>query len=153
MFDTLPFPNMTAKDAEERSKQTIDYLLQLREELVFILDSIVSGEYGKLTAQPKQTTVAGSVSVSSSEKSLTVAEVINSASFKSAITSIKESIPKKYLVSAEQTEVSNEPGGINLYAIEDAGGEIHVFQVKNGNTPEVTFTVNYETGNLEYTTS
>ena len=153
MFDTLPFPNMTAKDAEERSKQTIDYLLQLREELVFILDSIVSGEYGKLSTQPKQTAVVESVLVSSSDDSLTVSEVINSATFKAAIESVKDTIPDEYLVSANQSYVSGEPGGINLYSIKDSSGRVQTFQVKNGKTPKVTFTVNYETGNLEYTTS
>lgn len=153
MFDTLPFPNMTAKDAEERSKQTIDYLLQLREELVFILDSIVSGEYGKLTAQPTQVNVTEKTIVNSSEDTLTVSEVINSATFKAAMNGIKEMVPDEYLVSATQTYVSGDPGGINLYLIKDSSGRVQTFQIKNGKSPKVTLAVNYETGNLEYTTS
>ena len=90
MFDTLPFPNMTAKDAEERSKQTIDYLLQLREELVFILDSIVSGEYGRLAIQRTEVKIAESVVQSASQDGLTIAEVINSAAFKGALNGVKE---------------------------------------------------------------
>lgn len=153
MFDTLPFPNMTAKDAEERSKQTIDYLLQLREELVFILESIVSGEYGRFATQGQSVQVVEAAVVNASDKILTVAEVINSAAFKSALNGIKEQIPIRYLVSAEQTAVSGEPGGITIYKIEDSSGKIQELQVKNGETPKVTFEVNFETGNLEYTIS
>ena len=153
MFDTLPFPNMTAKDAEERSKQTIDYLLQLREELVFILESIVSGEYGRLATQNHTVKTVETVVKNASESSLTVAEVINSAAFKGAINGVTEKIPTKYLVSAEQTVVSGEPGGINIYAIKDSSGKAQELQVKNGETPKVTFEVNFETGNLDYTIS
>jgi hypothetical protein len=117
---------MTAKDAEERSKQTIDYLLQLREELVFILDSIVTGEYGKLTTQVTQTTeVIERVTGSSSENSLTVAEVINSAAFKGAINGVKESIPN---------EVAKQlPGEVEK------------------KMKDITFNVNFDNGYLEYT--
>ena len=118
MFDTLPFPNMTAKDAEERSKQTIDYLLQLREELVFILDSIVSGDYGKVTTQPEVANAMEEIS-KASDVGLTVAEVVNSAAFKGALNGVKESIP---------AEVGKVLGNLE-------------------------FTVNFDTGYLEYTTS
>lgn len=130
MFDTLPFPNMTAKDAEERSKQTIDYLLQLREELVFILDSIVSGEYGKLTTQVTQTAeVVERVMSNSSKDDLTIAEVINSAAFKAALNGVKEetldSIPKE-VEERLPDEVAKQ-------------------------MPDITFNVNYDNGYLEYT--
>lgn len=118
MFDTLPFPNMTAKDAEERSKQTIDYLLQLREELVFILDSIVSGDFSKVTTQP-EALKAMETEEKVSSNDLTVAEVINSAAFKASLNGVMETIP---------TEIKKE-------------------------VAKVKFTVNFETGNLEYTTS
>ena len=126
MFDTLPFPNTTAKDAEERSKQTIDYLLQLREELVFILDSIATGEYGKLTTQVTQTTeVIERVPSSSSENSLTVAEVINSAAFRGAINGVKDSIPKE-VAKQLPDEVEKQMS-------------------------DITFNVNFDNGYLEYT--
>lgn len=105
MFETIPFPNMTAKDAEERSKQTIDYLIQLREELVFILDSIVTGEYGKVTTQTEKAEIMESLS-NVADSGLTVAEVINSAAFKAAL---------------------------------------------NGMIEKLEFKVNFDTGNLEYT--
>lgn len=118
MFDTLPFPNMTAKDAEERSKQTIDYLLQLREELVFILDSIVSGDFSKVTTQTEAVKALEEISNASGNE-LTVAEVINSAAFKASLNGVKETIP---------TEI-------------------------NKGLAKIKFTVNFDTGNLEYTTS
>ena len=171
-FDTLPFPNITAKDAEERSKQTVDYLIQFKEELEFILNAIARGEYGSITTKPTQ--VVETHVVSTSRNELTVAEVINSAAFKGAIDSVQENIndvgkdvdearkeiaivenaiPKEYLVRAEQTYVSSEPGGINLYSVTDAGGQVKALEVKNGKTPKVTLSVNFENGNLEYTTS
>lgn len=177
MFDTLPFPNTTAKDADERSRQTIDYLLQLREELVFILESIVAGEYGRLSTQNVQPSVVEAV-ITRSESSLTVAEVVNSAVFKNIINNVKkeskdrddnltqadstlqknidtvdEKIPTQYVKSVEQTQISNEPNGINIYSVEDASGTIHELRVKNGKTPTITFSVNFATGNLEYTST
>lgn len=127
MFDTLPFPNMTAKDAEERSKQTIDYLLQLREELVFILDSIVSGEYGKLTTQVTQATEVIDKVMNTSKDVLTIAEVINSAAFKAAINGVLDSVSEE-VEKRLPDEVAKQ-------------------------MPDITFNVNFETGNLEYTTS
>ena len=216
MFDTLPFPNTTAKDADERSRQTIDYLLQLREELVFILESIVAGEYGRLSTQNVQPSVVEAV-ITRSESSLTVAEVVNSAVFKNIINNVKKEskdrddnlteadnaitqsvnaitqsvnalsqainnvdkalgnlatelrqadstlqknintvegkIPTQYVKSAEQTQISNEPNGINIYSVTDASGTIHELKVRNGKTPTITMSVNFTTGNLEYTST
>jgi len=159
MFDTLPFPNITAKDAEERSKQTVDYLIQFKEELEFILNAIVNGEYEKVTTRPIQMKEEVESIVNSSANNLTITEVINSAAFHGALDGVREEIPKEYLVSAEQTYVSDEPGGINLYSIKDASGTIHQFQVKNGekgekgDSPSLNLSVDYETGELKYTSS
>ena len=209
MFDTLPFPNTTAKDADERSRQTIDYLLQLREELVFILESIVAGEYGRFSTQNVQPSVVEAV-ITRSESSLTVAEVVNSAVFKNIINDVKKEsknrdddlteaekvltqsvnalsqaisnvdktlgnlatelrqadltlqknintvegkIPTQYVKSAEQTQISNEPNGINIYSVTDASGTVHELKVRNGKTPTITMSVNFTTGNLEYTST
>lgn len=40
MFDMLPFPNITATNAEEQAVQTNNYLIQLKESLEFILTNI-----------------------------------------------------------------------------------------------------------------
>ena len=91
-----------------------------------------------------------------SNKAVTVWDVINSQAFDAAI---DNAIPKQYLVSAEQIQASEESGGINIYGITDASGETTQFTVKNGEkgdtgaTPNVVFTVNFNTGKLDYTTS
>ena len=122
-FDTLPFPNITAKDAEERSKQTVDYLIQFKEELEFILNSIVSGDYGRVASQPTQT--AQAIINTAREETLTVAEVVNSAAFKASLNGVKEET-----INAIPKEVA-----------EEVAEQI----------AEITFTVNFENGNLEYT--
>ena len=112
-----------------------------------------------------------------SNKAITVSDVINSQAFQSEIES---AVPKQYLVSAEQIQTSQESGGINIYAIADASGKVSQFIVRNGEkgetgpkgekgdageqgtqgvqgetgaTPNVVFAVNFDTGNLDYTTS
>ena len=40
MYDILPFPNITATDAKEQVSQINNYLIQLKEELEFILTNI-----------------------------------------------------------------------------------------------------------------
>jgi hypothetical protein len=86
-FDSLPFPNITAKDAEERSKQTVEYLFQFKEELEFILNGIVSGDYSKMLSQPAQTNIG-----TERAEPLTVAEVVNSVAFKAALEALKDDI-------------------------------------------------------------
>lgn len=130
-FDTLPFPNITAKDAEERSKQTVDYLIQFKEELEFILNSIVSGDYGRLLSQPTQNTQT--IVSTAREESLTVAEVVNSAAFKASINSIKE----------QTLEAVPEEVKTKVVELLPAEVEKHM--------PDIAFTVNFENGNLEYT--
>lgn len=128
-FDTLPFPNITAKDAEERSKQTVDYLIQFKEELEFILNSIARGEYSSLSTKLTQATETQNISPSNND--LTVAEVINSAAFKGAINSVKEDIPAEV-----EKEVDEKLPGLVDEGLQN-----------------LKFTVNFESGNLEYTTS
>ena len=115
-----------------------------------------------------------------SSNAITVSDVINSQAFNAALDS---AVPHKYLVSVEQIWASQESGGINVYGFEDATGTVNQLIVRNGakgdagpvgakgdtgargeqgiqgekgekgDTPNVTFTVNFTTGNLEYTTS
>ena len=116
MYDMLPFPNIDAKNIEELSFQTNNYLIQFKETLEFILTNIgadnlsqdLMATLNSLGAEVEKTIedtddqfqqVAG--------KTLTAADIVNSSAFKEAI--------------------------------EDA--------------TEVNFTVNFETGNLEYTTT
>lgn len=146
----LPFPNINATSIEELSFQTNNYLIQFKETLEFILTNI--GE-DNLSSDMIETlnSLGAEVEKSIEEtddqfqqvagKTITVADVINSPAF-------EEALPKEYLKSVE---VVNE--GLNVYAIEDKNGEIKQYTLKHGKTPKVEFTVDFNTGNLEYTTS
>ena len=152
MYDMLPFPNINATNIEELSFQTNNYLIQFKETLEFILTNIgpdnlstdLTEKLNSLGAEVEKTIeetddqfqqVAG--------KTITVADVINSTAFKEEL---EEAKPKKYLESLEEVE-----GDFNIYAIEGESGELKKYTIKNGT--EVEFSVNFETGNLEYTTS
>lgn len=159
MYDMLPFPTINARKTEEQVAQINNYLIQFKESLEFILTNI-SIENLSQDLIIKLNTLGADIEKSNedrddqiqqmSNKTLTVSDVINSLAFKLALENVT---PKQYLVSAEQLQVSNEPDGINIYAIKDSSGKTKNLQVKNGSTPNVIFTVNFETGNLEYTTS
>ena len=155
MYDILPFPNINATNINDLVGQTNNYLIQFKETLEFALMNISIDNLSKELIE-KLNTLGADIQKSNEDKedqlqqvlnkTLTVSDVLNSAAFKAAL-------PQEYLVSAEQIQSSNEPNGINIYAIEEASGEIKQFIVKNGKTPNVNFSVNFETGNLEYTTS
>lgn len=159
MYDMLPFPTINARNTEEQVAQINNYLIQFKESLEFILTNI-STENLSQDLIIKLNTLGADIEKSNedrddqiqqmSNKTLTVSDVINSLAFKLALENVT---PKQYLVSAEQLQISNEPDGINIYAIKDSSGKTKNLQVKNGSTPNVNFSVNFETGNLEYTTS
>ena len=155
MYDLLPFPTFAATETTDLVAQLNNYLMQFKETLEFVLTNISTDNLSPdLIARLND---LGAEIVKSNEErdeqigqvsgnNLTISDVINSSAFKQAI-------PSKYLVSAEQTQSSDEPEGINIYAIEDSSGEIKSFTVKNGSIPVVEFSVNFTTGHLEYETS
>lgn len=165
MFDMLPFPNITATTAEEQAVQINNYLIQFKETLEFILSNI-SAENLSPALLEKLNTLGADIEKNAEEtteqiqqvstKAITVSDVINSQAFNAALDG---ATPDKYLVSVEQVQTSQESGGANIYAIADASGAVTRITIKNGekgepgNTPEVVFTVNFDTGALEYTTS
>ena len=154
MYDMLPFPNINATSIEELSFQTNNYLIQFKETLEFILTNIGADNLSSdlmetlnsLGAEVEKTIeetddqfqqVAG--------KTITVSDVINSSAFEKKI---EDATPKEYIKSVEAVDE-----GLNVYAVEDASGEIKQYTLKHGKTPKVEFSVNFNTGNLEYTTS
>ena len=180
MYDMLPFPHFTATTVEEQAAQINNYLIQFKETLEFILTNISTDNLSQalvdklnsLGAEIEKTTEETTEQLQQvSNKAITVSDVINSQPFKSAV---ENAGPKEYLVSVEQIQTSQESGGINIYGIKDANGTITQFTIKNGakgdagaqgiqgvqgvkgdkgDTPTITFTVNFATGNLDYTTS
>lgn len=118
MFDILPFPNITGKTTEEQSWQINNYLSQLKEQLEFLLTDIgeenlsddLRSTLNNLGADIKQKDEERNAQIQQvSNKTLTVSDVVNSASFKASIT-----------------------------------GEVE------GQVSGLTFSVDYETGNLLY---
>lgn len=159
MYDMLPFPNIMAKNTEEQIFQINNYIIQFKETLEFILTNI-SVENLSQDLIEKLNTLGADIEKSIEDRddqiqqvsnnALSVSDVINSPAFSMALDGAK---PKKYLVSVEQKHTSEEPGGFTIFAIEDESGNIKEFSVKNGETPNVEFNVNFDTGNLEYITS
>ena len=159
MYDMLPFPSIVAVNVEELTAQVNNYLIQFKESLEFALMNISIDNLSQ-DLVVKLNNLGADIEKNNEEKddqinqvaskTLSVSDVINSSAFKLALDGAKL---KKYLVSAEQIQSSEEPEGINIYAIEDESGNIKEFTVKNGKTPIVNFTVNFDTGNLDYTTS
>ena len=158
MYDLLPFPNITSSDVDGLVGQVNNYLIQFKETLEFILTNISTEnlsddlvlKLNDLGAEIEKSNEEREEQLNQvSNKAISVSDVINSNAFKQALGG---ATPEKYLVSAEQIQTSDEPEGINIYAIEDSSGEIKNFIVKNGSIPNVEFTVNFDTGHLEYTT-
>lgn len=154
MYDMLPFPNISATNIEDLSFQTNNYLIQFKETLEFVLANIGTDNLSQDLIE-KLNSLGAEVEKNAEEtddqfqqvagKTITVADVINSNAFENAL---EEVTPKKYLESVERVD-----GGLNVYAIEDGSVELKQYTIKDGKTPQVEFMVNFETGNLEYTTS
>ena len=139
MFDILPFPHITGNTTEEQIVQLQNYLIQLKEELEFILQNIsldnLSNEMQlKLASlntdlQKSSKEQEDAIAQIASSRALTVSDVLNSPSFKSAVEGM---IPDNYIVSGEQTQVSTESGGTNIFTFTYANGDTSTFEVKNG---------------------
>ena len=159
MYDILPFPNITATNIEELVAQTNNYLIQFKETLEFALTNISTENLSQDLVE-KLNVMGADIEKSNEERddqiqqvasrTLTVSDVINSPSFSTALGKVT---PQRYLISAEQIKSSDEPDGMNIYAVMNESGRIQNIVIKNGKTPNVEFSVNFDTGNLEYTTS
>ena len=166
MYDMLPFPNITATTPEEQVAQINNYLIQFKETLEFILTNISTDNLSQDLIN-KLNSLGADIEKSNKErddqlqqmssKTLTVSDVINSNAFGLALNKVT---PKQYLVSVEQIQASEEPNGVNIYAFKDGSGETKHLIIKNGKdgkngidgkTPSLSFSVNFNTGDLEYT--
>ncbi len=154
MYDMLPFPNITATNIEELSFQTNNYLIQFKETLEFILTNIGADNLSpdlmetlnSLGAEVEKTVEETDDQFQQvASKTITVADVVHSPAFKDAL---EDATPKEYLKSVKVVDE-----GLNVYAIEDVSGEIKQYTLKHGKTPKVEFSINFNTGNLEYTIS
>ena len=100
MFDILPFPNITAKEPEERISQVVDYLLQFKEDLEFILTNLTTDNLSP-ELQAKINSVKPDKDVFSDDQmeqlsqmkgGISVFDVLNSAAFKAYSDSVDEKI-------------------------------------------------------------
>ena len=158
MYDILPFPNITATETKEQVEQINNYLIQFKETLEFILTNISADNLSQelrnqlnslgteiKTSKEKQDDVTQQLA----HKTLSVSDVVNSKLFKDAI-------PSDYISSGKQTSTSTEDNGENVFTFTNANGTQSTFVCRNGskgNPPNVTFTVDYNTGYLLYETS
>lgn len=161
MYDILPFPNITATDTKEQVAQINNYLIQFKEALEFILTNITGDNLSPELREQLKALGADIKTVKDeqmdatqqlSHKSITVSDVINSTMF-------KEAIPSDYIKSGTQTTISTEDGGVNVFTFTNADGTEDSFQCRNGSkgpkgdAPSVTLSVDYNTGELTYTSS
>ena len=178
MYDMLPFPNITATDAKEQVAQINNYLIQLKEELEFILTNISADNLSPellsqiigLGAEVKTTKEEQEDATQQiTQKMITVSDVVNSQMFKEATIggvkvngtqlerdgdrNVNVPVPTDYIKDGSQTTTSNESGGLNVFTFYNANGERKTFEVRNGDIPTIDLSVNFETGNLEYTSS
>lgn len=181
MYDILPFPQITATESKEQVAQINNYLIQFKEALEFILTNISADNLSKelltelrsLGAEVK-TTQEEQIDATQQivQKIITVPDVVHSQIFKDATVGgvkvngselqkdsngdVNVIVPTDYIVSGSQTTTSQEDGGVNVYSFTRADGSKDSFQCLNGSkgsTPVVTFAVDFETGELTYTSS
>jgi hypothetical protein len=158
MYDILPFPNITATDTKEQVAQIYNYLIQFKETLEFILTNI-SADNLSPELRERLNSLGAEIKTTKEEqedatqqivhKTITVSDVINSELF-------KEAVPSDYIVRGEQTTISSEDGGENVYTFTSADGTTDTFRCRNGSKgepPTVTLDIDYETGELLYTSS
>lgn len=168
MYDILPFPNITATNAEEQVAQINNYLIQFKETLEFVLMNI---SVENLSPELKKELIAlgANIELNNVEhneqmqqiasKTLTVSDVLNSTEFGAFEDGMREYVDKgdettkkyadqneqdakdyadklveglDYIVAGEQTEISTEDGGLNVYTFTTAKGETSLFEVRNG---------------------
>ena len=160
MFDLFEYPNITSLETKEQVKELQNYLIQFKETLEFALMNI-STENLSADLIAKLNGLGADIETSKNEQadqlqqiannqSLTISDVINSKAFITALENVEDKIPTDYIVSGEQTETSQESGGLNVFTFSDSTGETKAFEVRNGNAPTIEMAVNFETGNLEY---
>lgn len=157
MYDILPFPNITATDAKEQMSQINNYLIQLKEELEFILTNISADNLSpELLSQIRslgadvKTTREEQVDATQqiTQRMVSVSDVVDSQLFKdSTISGVKVNgtqlakdaernvtvpVPTDYIKGGSQTTTSSESGGLNVFTFQNANGTSKTFEVRNG---------------------
>ena len=142
MYDILPFPHITGETSAEQLEQINSYLIQLKEELEFILTRISMDNLSE-DLRRQLASLGADITTNKTEqevvtqqiinRSLTVDDVVSSTAFENALKDVKDKIPTEYLVTANDSD------------------EGIVFQTANDGDKVLKITVDYETGYLNYT--
>lgn len=133
MYDILPFPNITGENPAEQLEQINSYLIQLKEELEFILTRISVDNLSE-DLRRQLASLGADITTNKTEqevvtqqiinRSLTVDDVVSSAAFENAV---NDAVPT----------FSDSNDGIVI----ESEGSKQVLKI----------TVDYETGYLNYT--
>lgn len=120
MFDILPFPNITSTDTKEQVAQINNYLIQLKEELEFILTNISADNLSPELRDKLNSLGAGiqtteeryeEVTQQMRNTSITVSDVINSPLFESAMDGVTDDCVTSISVNYETGNLEYEKGG------------------------------------------
>ena len=151
MYDMLPFPHITATNAEEQVAQINNYLIQFKETLEFILTNISAdnlspelvNKLNSLGAEIEKTQVDREEEIQQvTNKMITVSDVINSPAFQADMDirqgEIREDLQGQIEsdMDAMQTELEARVDA----KIPTASEVLESFEIN----------VNYDTGHLEY---
>ena len=141
MFDILPFPNITAKEPEERISQVIDYLLQFKEDLEFILTNL-STENLSPELQAKIASVRSSTEVFTEEQSeqlgqmkgsgggISVSDVLTSPAFIAYAESVTKYVDQSEKDANKYTDDKFATFGLDVeFNVDFTTGEL-IYEVK-----------------------
>ena len=78
MYDVLPFPNITGETPEERIEQISSYLIQLKEELEFML-SRISVENLSEDLKKQLSSLGADINTNKTEQEIVTQQIINRA--------------------------------------------------------------------------
>lgn len=163
MYDILPFPNITGENPAEQLEQINSYLIQLKEELEFILTRISVDNLSE-DLRRQLASLGADISTNRTEqevvtqqiinRALTVDDVISSAAFENALKGVEEKIPTDYV---DSKELKDSVKGVTeaiptkfIVTASDSDDGI-VFQTASEGDKILKITVDYETGYLNYT--
>lgn len=128
MYDILPFPNITATEPEEQITQVNNYLLQLKEDLEFILTNIGSEN---LSQELKNLIASGTKNADSftteqlillqqmAGKGLTISDVVNSKEFARFSDGLKEYSDQNEKDANEYTDEKIEETNLVVSGLQD----------------------------------
>lgn len=120
MFDILPFPNITSAETKEQVAQINNYLIQLKEELEFILTNIGADNLSP-ELRDKLNALGADIETSKDEyervtqqvhnQSISVSDVINSPLFDVALEGATNDCVTSITVNYETGNLEYEKGG------------------------------------------